>query len=153
MRAAGDPANKFRNDRMRMRACILLLALIAGCSSSNDANVEDLVDDLVDALNRHDQGAASQLFTEGRVEPLTSSSDSSVIYRLLTIPGGNDFEASNIETVVAGDQGRATFDLTGTVRHGDSVAGTMTLNLQYEVEKGAQGWKFVAGSESQRTGF
>lgn len=138
---------------LRTLICIPLLLLVAGCSASEGRGVEAVVDELVDALNSHDRAAAASLYADGKLEPMTSSTDSSVVYRLLTVPGGGDFEAEEVETAVIGDQARAKFALTGTVNHGGVEAGTMTLRLQMELEKGAEGWKIVPGSEKHQVGM
>jgi hypothetical protein len=138
---------------MRMLVCIAFLLFLSGCAASDSNSVEDVVDELIDALNSNDRAAAARLYADGKLEPITASSDSSVVYRLLTVPGGGDFEAENVETSVIGDQARAKFALIGTVNHEGVDAGTMTLQMQMELEKGDQGWKIIPGSEKYQVGM
>ena len=112
-----------------------------------------MVEELVTALNNGDQPAAAKLYVDGAIHPLTLTEDSSVVYRLLTIPGGNDFQAENISTTVVEDNAQTTFDLSGDVRRGDSLVGTMTLRLKMQLEKVGQQWKFVPGGESGGSGI
>jgi len=137
------------------RASIFLLlfgVLLAGCSTSDEDRIQSMVGDLADALNDHDPAAASQLYAGGAVVPVTSAGDSSAIYRMLHIPGGSDFEVTNVQSTVAGDQARTSFNLAGKVHHGDSLAGTMTLRLRLELEKQGEEWKFLPESEGQEMG-
>jgi ketosteroid isomerase-like protein len=131
---------------------VAALLLLAGCGGNGDeARIEDQVESLVDALNGHDLAAAGKLYTDGTLAPVTVGGDSSAIYRMIAIPSGSDFEATNVQSIIAGDQARTSFDLTGKVRHGDSLAGTMTLRLKMELQKMGEEWKFVAGTEGQET--
>lgn len=127
--------------------------MLAGCAGSNDDHIESRVHELVDALNKRDQAAAGALFAGGALQPLTLSGDSSAIYRLITIPGGGEFDAENVSSSVVGSNAQTTFDLTGDVRRGDSLMGTMTLHLKLELQKDGEDWKFVPGGEIQQEGL
>lgn len=127
--------------------------LLAGCAASSEDNIEGRVHDLVDALNRRDQAAAGALYTGGGLQPLTLAGDSSAIYRLLTIPGGGEFDAENVSSSVVGNNAQTTFDLTGDVHRGDSLVGTMTMRMKLELQKEGEDWKFVPGGEIQQAGL
>jgi hypothetical protein len=132
-------------------ACILFgaLVILGGCAKNDDDRIKDQVGKLVDALNRHDTAAAGKLYTDGVLAPVTAGGDSSAVYRMVAIPGGSDFEAQNVQSIIAGDQARTSFNLTGKVHHGDSLAGTMTVRLRMELAKSGAEWKFVPGTEGQ----
>lgn len=131
----------------------LAAVMLAGCAASNDDNIEGRVHDLVDALNKRDQAAAGALYAGGALQPLTLAGDSSTIYRLITIPGGGEFDAENVSSSIVGTNAQTTFDLTGDVHRGDSLVGTMTMRLKLELQKEGKDWKFVPGGETQQPGL
>jgi ketosteroid isomerase-like protein len=134
-------------------ACILLgaLVILAGCAKNDEGRIKTQVEHLVDALNSHDTAAAGRLYADGVLLPITIGGDSSAVYRMFAIPGGSDFEARNVQSIIAGDEARASFDLTGKVHHGDSLAGTMAIRLKMDLKKSGEEWKFVAGSEGMES--
>jgi|GEM_PF-6521036 len=132
---------------------VIGLLFLAGCSVSDDERIEEMVEDLAGALNSGDRDAAARLYADDSLHPLTLSGDSSTIYRLLTIPGGSDFEVENVTSAVIMDNAQTTFDLIGEVHRGDSLVGTMTLRLKMELEKVGDGWRFVPGAETRESGI
>ncbi|MBC8145397.1 MAG: hypothetical protein H7X80_07410 [bacterium] len=132
----------------RLLSAVLFVTIaIAGCASGDDANIESTVDELVDALNDRDRIAAGTLFTNATIEPVNAAGDSSVVYRLITIPGGSDFEASGLQTSVIADRAQATFDLAGRVERSDEVIGEMTIRVGLDLERKGEGWQIVSGSD------
>lgn len=118
-----------------------------GCAGGDDAVIEDTVDDLVDAMNKRDRVAAGALFTSGSVEPVNAAGDSSVVYRLLTIPGGGDFSADRVRPAVIADRAQVQFDLTGKVERSDEVVGEMTVRVSLDLQRAGERWMIVAGSD------
>lgn len=147
--AGGEPI--YERDKIAMKYYIVLAlcALLSGCAKSDEGKIDRMVEDLAGALNHHDTAAAGALYDRGSVTPLNDEGDSSVVYRMLHIPGGSGFEASNIKSVVAGDHARTDFDLGGKVRHGDSVSGTMSVHVKLQAVRRGGEWKLNAGSERQ----
>jgi hypothetical protein len=129
----------------------LLLAsaiLLASCAASDESRIEATVDDLVDALNAADRAAAGTLFVDGALDPLNAVGDSSVVYRLVTIPGGNGFEAENVKATVMADRAQAEFDLSGSVQRSDEVVGRMTMRVGLDLQKvGDEQWRIIPGSD------
>ena len=139
---------------MRLVAIVVVgVAMLAGCGGKGgpEGVIEAQVDHLIDALNDHDLAAAGKLYVDGTLPPVTIGGDSSTIYRMIAIPGGSGFEAANVISVVAGDEARTSFNISGKVHHGDSLAGTMTLRLRMELRRAGDEWKFVPGTEVQET--
>jgi hypothetical protein len=134
-------------------ACIAAAALLflAACGTSDEGRIKDQVENLIAALNKHDTAAAAALYTDGTLAPVAIGGDSSAIYRMFTIPGGSDFEVRNVQSIIAGEEARTTFDLSGKVHHGDSLAGTMTVRLKMDLQRSGKDWKFVPGSEGQES--
>jgi len=132
------------------RIYLVLFALastLAACSSSDESAVEATVDDLVDALNDRDTASLARLFSDGSVAPVSPAGDSSVVYRLATIPGGSGFEAGNVVATVIEDRAQAQFDLAGSVERGDQVMGEMTMRVGLDLERSGEQWRIVPGSD------
>ena len=130
---------------------LLAVAVIAlaGCSdgSEDEELIEETVYELVDAMNSRDEIAAASLFTSGTIEPVNAAGDSSVVYRLLTIPGGEDFKARSLSTTVLDRRAQSQFDLEADVSRGGSTVGTMTMRVGLELERVGQVWRILPGSD------
>ncbi|MEO5929059.1 MAG: hypothetical protein ABIR47_03915 [Candidatus Kapaibacterium sp.] len=134
---------------MKYYIVLSLCALLSGCAGGDEGKIDRMVGDLASALNHHDTAAAGSLYDHGSLLPLNDDGDSSVVYRMLHIPGGSGFEASNIKSVVVGDHARTDFDLGGKVSHKDSVSGVMSVHVKIQAVRRGGEWKFNAGSERQ----
>jgi hypothetical protein len=125
-----------------------IVVALFGCGGGGDkSRIDGAVDDLVDALNDADRAAAAKLFEPASIDPVNAAGDSSVVYRLLTIPGGSDFDADNVRTTVMDDRAQTEFDLTGKVERNDQHVGKMTLRIGLELRKAGGEWRFVSGSD------
>jgi hypothetical protein len=133
--------------RFSLSLYLLLGIAAASCATSDEARIESTVDDLVDALNDHDTAAVGALFRGGAVAPVSPAGDSSVVYRLATIPGGGGFEAGDVDATVMADRAQARFDLSGNVERSDEVMGEMTLKIGLDLERAGEEWRIVPGSD------
>jgi hypothetical protein len=138
-----------------MKTSILLLCsmLLLCCKASEDDRVEQVVDHLVVALNHHSIEDAAKLYSGGRIPAINDGGDSNTVYRLLTIPGGEKFEATDMQTALLDDHAQASFTLAGTLKRGDSTVGTMGMRLKMELEKVDGRWLIIPGNEQRETTF
>jgi hypothetical protein len=118
--------------------CLILL-LLPGCDQGPEAQIEERLEELVEALNAHDVAAASRLFKGGEIPPVNNIGDSSVFYRLLHIPGNEDLDIVGVTATTIDDRARADVELRGNVVRGDSVVGEMTLPLEVDLERSPAG--------------
>jgi hypothetical protein len=121
------------------------------CSPSEDDRIEDVVDDLVSALNGHSLSDASKLYSGENIPAINDNGDSNTVYRLLALEGARDFEVRNVESVVVEDRAQASFVLTGKMTRGDTTVGEMGMLLRMELEKVNDSWKFIPGQEKKET--
>ena len=118
---------------------LFTLLTLSGCASSPEKAVEGRLQELVSALNAKDLPAASRLYKGGVIPAVDNAGDSSVIFRLLHIPGGEDFSLGGVTTAVIDNRARASVELDGKVVRGDSVVGEMALPLKIELERDPSG--------------
>lgn len=126
---------------------LLPLLLLCACTATDESRIGDTVDGLVDALNERDTAALARLHSDGSIAPVNAAGDSSVVYRLVTIPGGSGFEAGDVAATVLGDRAQAQFELAGSVERSDEIMGRMTIRLGLDLEKRGEEWLIVAGSD------
>lgn len=126
--------------------CAIMVG-VTSCASTDEERIEATIDDLVEALNDRDSAAIGALFTDGSIAPVSAIGDSSVVYRLVTIPGGSEFEAGEVVATVMDDRAQVWFDLAGSVERSDEVMGQMTLRVGLDLERTDEEWKIVAGSD------
>jgi hypothetical protein len=132
----------------------LLLVLITACADTDESAIEDTVDELVDALNARDSAALRALFVGGKLPPVDAVGDSSVIYRLATTPGGTDFSADNVVSLVRAPRtAHATFDLAGSVERDAAEMGRMTIKLGIDLQQEGEVWRIVPGSDAMQSTY
>src|SRR5207249_612811 len=94
--------------------CMALAPLLMQCAVTEESKIEGTLGHLVDALNARDEAAIARLYVDRRIEPVNAVGDSSAVFRMLHIPGGSDFESSNVSATVIDDRAQATCYLSGT---------------------------------------
>jgi hypothetical protein len=122
-----------------LHTSLFSLLLLCACQATPEKGIENRLEDLVSALNAKDVQAASRLYKGGVIPAVNDAGDSSAIYRLLHIPGGEDFALGPMSVAVIEDRARATVELQGKVVRGDSVVGEMALPLKLELERDPSG--------------
>jgi len=135
-----------------LAGAVLLWCCISSCAPSEEGRVEDVVDELVDAINAHDVDRASTLYLDGELTPVSAAGDSSDIYRMLRMSYADDFDADDVRVAVIDRQAQAIFYLSGDVHRADTVAGRMMIRLKLEMANLDGSWKIVPGSEARETG-
>ncbi|MFZ1572205.1 MAG: hypothetical protein IPP08_02230 [Chlorobiota bacterium] len=136
-----------------MNKIILILIasiFIIGCNRE-ESRVKEMIENLVSSMRANDLKKTSSFYDDGTIEPITLSGDSSSIYRMVTIPGGNNFILNDINVNLTGDkEAQATLQITAEVIREGKVQGTMLQNIKLLIEKNEYGeWKIISGSESR----
>jgi hypothetical protein len=130
---------------------VFVTLLFVSCSPSEEDRIENVVDELVTALNEHNLPDASKLYSGANIPAVNDNGDSNTVYRLLSLDGSRDFEVRDIESVIVEDRAQTSFVLTGKMTRGDTTVGEMGMLLRMEMEKVNDAWKFIPGQEKKET--
>jgi hypothetical protein len=125
--------------------------LFVSCSPSEEDRIENVVDELVTALNDHNIPEAAKLYSGENIPAVNDNGDSNTVYRLLSLKDARDFEVRDVESVIVEDRAQTSFVLTGKMTRGDTTVGEMRMLLRMEMEEVNNAWKFIPGQEKKET--